>query len=115
MAKLAGFPGETFAAMQNIRETSLVRFDSLFTPDRQLWSLQNHRRFHALFVERFDEGEGTFLEKFRKQLEGARIRLRLAEALESKKALGEESADQKKASKPSSQKGGGGVFHHLPG
>jgi hypothetical protein len=46
----------------------------------------------------------------RKQLEGARIRLRLAEALESKKALGEESADQKKASKPSAQKGGGGVF-----
>src|SRR4051812_17559686 len=71
MAKLAGFPSETFAAMQNIRDTSLVRLDSLFTPDRQLWGLQNHRRFHALFVERFDEGEGTFLAKFRKQLEGA--------------------------------------------
>ncbi len=31
----------------------------------------NLQRFHALFVERFDEGEGTFLEKFRKQLEAA--------------------------------------------
>ena len=71
MAKLAGFPGETFAAMEHIRDTALVRFDSLFTPDRQLWGLQNQRRFHALFVERFDEGEGSFLEKFRKQLDGA--------------------------------------------
>src|SRR4051794_21871961 len=71
MARLAGFPEETYAAMRRIRETALVRFDSLFTPDRRLWGLQNLRRFHTLFVERFDEGEGTFLEKFRKQLEGA--------------------------------------------
>jgi hypothetical protein len=69
MARLTGFPEETFVALQNIRETALVRFDSLFTPERQLWSLQNLRRFHALFVERFDEGEGSFLEKFRKQLD----------------------------------------------
>jgi hypothetical protein len=33
--------------------------------------LQNLQRFHALFVERFDEGEGSFLEKFRRQLDGA--------------------------------------------
>lgn len=71
MARLAGFPEETFVAMQHLRETALVNFDSLFTPGRELWNLQNLRRFHALFVERFDEGEGSFLEKFRKQLEGA--------------------------------------------
>jgi 5-methylcytosine-specific restriction enzyme B len=71
MAQLAGFPSETFVAMQHIRDTALVSFHSLFTPERPLWSLQNHKRFHALFVERFDEGEGSFLEKFRKQLEGA--------------------------------------------
>ena len=71
MARLAGFPDETFVAMQNIRETALVRFDSLFTPGRKLWTLQNLRRFHVLFVERFDEGEGSFLEKFRNQLDGA--------------------------------------------
>jgi len=71
MARLAGFPEETFVAMQHISETALVRFDSLFTPGQKLWSLQNLRRFHVLFVERFDEGEGSFLEKFRKQLEGA--------------------------------------------
>lgn len=71
MARLAGFPEDTFAAMQHVRETALVRFDSLFTPARELWSAQNLRRFHALFVERFDDGEGSFLEKFRKQLEGA--------------------------------------------
>lgn len=71
MARLAGFPEETFVAMQHVRDTALVHFDSLFTPGRELWHLQNLRRFHALFVERFDEGEGSFLEKFRKQLEGA--------------------------------------------
>jgi 5-methylcytosine-specific restriction protein B len=71
MARLAGFPEETFTAMQRIRETALVHFDSLFTPDRKLWSLQHLRRFHALFVERFDLGEGSFLEKWRKQLEEA--------------------------------------------
>jgi 5-methylcytosine-specific restriction enzyme B len=71
MAKLAGFPSETFAAMERIRDTALIRFDSLFTDNRQLWGLQNQRRFHALFVERFDEGEGSFLQKFRKQLEDA--------------------------------------------
>lgn len=71
MARLAGFPDETFVAMQHVRDTALVHFDSLFTPGRELWRLQNLRRFHALFVERFDEGEGSFLEKFRKQLEGA--------------------------------------------
>jgi hypothetical protein len=68
MARLAGFPEETFAAMERIRETALVRFDSLFSPERTLWSLQNLRRFHAQFVEQFDVGEGTFLEKWRKQL-----------------------------------------------
>lgn len=71
MARLAEFPEETFVAMQHLRDTALVHFDSLFTPGRELWHLQNLRRFHALFVERFDEGEGSFLEKFRKQLEGA--------------------------------------------
>jgi 5-methylcytosine-specific restriction enzyme B len=71
MVRLVGFPDDTFFAMQRIRETSLVRFDSLFTPERKLWSLQNLRRLHALFVERFDVGEGSFLEKWRKQLEEA--------------------------------------------
>lgn len=71
MARLAGFPQETFVAMEHIRDATLVHFGSLFTPERQLLSLQNLQRFHAQFVERFDEGKGTFLEKFRKQLEAA--------------------------------------------
>lgn len=71
MARLKGFSEETFAAMNHIRDAALVRFDSLFAPGRKLWGLQNLRRFHALFVERFDEGEGSFLEKFHKQLEEA--------------------------------------------
>ncbi len=71
MARLTEIPEETYAAMQHIRETALVRFDSLLTPTRKLWSLENLSEFHALFVERFDKGEGTFLEKWEKQLEGA--------------------------------------------
>jgi hypothetical protein len=71
MARLSGVPEETFSAMQRIRETALVRFDSLFSPQRKLWTLENLRQFHELFVGRFDKGEGSFLEKWRKQLEGA--------------------------------------------
>ena len=47
MARLAGLPQETFVAMEHIRETALVRFDSLFTLERKLWSLHNLQRFHA--------------------------------------------------------------------
>ncbi len=71
MARLVDYPVETFTAMERIRETALARFDSLFTPGSTIWSLQSLKRFHTLFVERFDEGTGFFLEKFRKQLDGA--------------------------------------------
>jgi hypothetical protein len=46
-------------------------FDSLFSLERKLWTLENLRQFHALFVGRWDAGEGSFFEKLRKQLEGA--------------------------------------------
>ena len=71
MAILSEFPSETYYAMQRIHETALVRFDSLFSSDLKLWTLQNFQQFHAVFVERFHEGEGSFLEKWKKQLEGA--------------------------------------------
>jgi hypothetical protein len=71
MARLSGVPEATFTALQHIRETSLIRFDSLFTPSGSSGVPKNLRQFHALFVERFDEGEGSFLEKWQKQLAGA--------------------------------------------
>ena len=71
MARLSEFPESTFTALERIRETALMRFDSLFTPGLKLWTLENLRQFHFMFVGRFDEGEGSFLEKWRKQLEGA--------------------------------------------
>ena len=71
MAILSKVPEATFVALRHIRETALVQFDSLFTPGRKIWSLENLKRFHSLFVDRFDIGAGTFLEKWRKQLEGA--------------------------------------------
>ena len=71
MAKLEGVPATAFAALQRIRETVLVRYDSLFTPEKKLWTSDNLGQFHALFVDRFDMGEGSFLEKWRTQLDGA--------------------------------------------
>ena len=71
MARFAGLPEQTLSAMDRIRETALVRFDSLFSPERKLWTLDQLRQFHALFVGRWDTGEGSFFEKLRKQLEGA--------------------------------------------
>jgi len=41
MARLVGTPPETFVALEHIRETALIRFNSLFTPDQQLWSVHN--------------------------------------------------------------------------
>ncbi|MBN9537334.1 MAG: DUF3578 domain-containing protein [Alphaproteobacteria bacterium] len=72
MAKTLGVPDHTFVALAKIRQTGLVEFGSLFSPGRQLWDLVNLKQFHKLFVEGFDEGEGSFLGKFRKQLQGAR-------------------------------------------
>ena len=71
MARLQGAADETFVAMNNIRETALTSFDSLFTPEQDLWTLHNLQRFHVLFIQHFDEGPGSFLEKFRKQLQEA--------------------------------------------
>ncbi len=71
MARLEGFPQATLEALERIRDTTMVRFDSLFVPGRPIWTLPHLQRFRTLFVERFDEGEGQFLEKFRKQLDGA--------------------------------------------
>jgi hypothetical protein len=62
MARLSKVTDATYTALQHIRETCLIQYDSLFTPERKLWSLENFRQSHALFVERFDEGKGRFLE-----------------------------------------------------
>ena len=71
MARLLGAADETFVAMDRIRRTALENFDSLFTPERHIWTLQNLQSFHMRFVEKFDEGGGSFLEKFRNQLQEA--------------------------------------------
>lgn len=70
MARLTEYTDEAFDALRRIKETALITFSSLFTPERTLWQAQNLQRLHALFVERFDSGEGTFFDKFRKQLDG---------------------------------------------
>jgi 5-methylcytosine-specific restriction enzyme subunit McrC len=71
MAKPVEVPEAIFVALQHIRETALIRYDSLFAPERKLWILDILKKFHALFVERFDIGAGSFLEKLQTQMEGA--------------------------------------------
>ena len=71
MARLQGTTQEMFTATDHIRKTALESFDCLFTPERNLWTLQNLMRFHVLFVEGFDDGQGSFLEKLRNQLREA--------------------------------------------
>lgn len=40
-------------------------------PNGPIWTLQNLKKFHTLFVDGFDDGAGNFLEKYRKQLSEA--------------------------------------------
>jgi len=71
MAKLPGCPEECYDALSRIRETALVSFDSLFSPEREIWTARNLQQHHEFFVKRFDEGEGNFLSKYQHQLDGA--------------------------------------------
>ena len=71
MARLREIPETTFVAIDHIRRTALVEFDSLFTTGQPIWNRQNLREFHGLFVGRFETGKGRFLQKFKKQLDGA--------------------------------------------
>lgn len=71
MARLTGVPEATYAALDHIRTVALITFDSLFTPDRPIWTLANIERLHTLFVDGFDEGEGDFFGKLRVQLRAA--------------------------------------------
>src|SRR5262245_19529552 len=70
MARLTEYTDEAFDALRRIKETALITFSSLFTPERTLWQAHNLHRVHAPFGERFDSREGPFFDKFRKQLDG---------------------------------------------
>ncbi len=71
MARLKDLPDGTYEALAQMRDTALASFDSLFTPDRQLWTRANLEVFHHHFVGGLDDGDGTFLEKYRGQLSDA--------------------------------------------
>lgn len=71
MAKLTGCPPACYDALHRVRETALIDFGSLFTPDRKIWTSRNLQRHHEMVVQRFDEGEGNFLSKYQHQLDGA--------------------------------------------
>jgi len=69
MARLTGFPEESYATMARFRKVALETFDSLFTPGKRLWTLAQHQNFNRLFVEQPDERPVDFETKFRSQLE----------------------------------------------
>jgi len=70
MARLPEHGPAAFAALARIRDTALVKFDSLFEPSRAIWTERNLRDFHSRFVLHFERG-GDFFALFRDQLVGA--------------------------------------------
>ncbi len=71
MARLTEEPSAAFVALSHIRRTALEQFDSLFTPEKPIWSLKNLKRYHHLFVGNLDEGKDPFLVKYRRQFDSA--------------------------------------------
>jgi 5-methylcytosine-specific restriction enzyme B len=61
----------TYEAARRIVENGLRRDDSLFTPGRSIWSLQNLVELQARFVDRPDTSNDSFENKLRRQLAGA--------------------------------------------
>ena len=57
-------------AAETWKQRCLLEGGSLFS-DERLWTLENFRQLHTHFVERPDEGAGSFEEKLRGQLEPA--------------------------------------------
>ena len=74
MARVAG--GEAvYAAAEHWVDAALRRDDSLFTPGEPIWSLANLKDFHERFAGQPDDSKDTFLNKFERQLHGARSQI----------------------------------------
>ena len=70
MARVAG--GEpVYTAAERWVQAALGADGSLFTPERQIWSLDNLNDFHERFTGQPDDSKDTFLTKFKRQLHGA--------------------------------------------
>ena len=74
MARVAG--GEAvYAAAEHWVNAALRRDDSLFTPGEPIWSRANLVDFHGRFAGQPDDSKDTFLNKFERQLHGARSQI----------------------------------------
>ena len=72
MARTGGAQNDiTYQAAQRLVDNCLRRDDSLFTPGRAIWSRQNLAELQTRFVDRPDESNDSFENKFRRQLAGA--------------------------------------------
>ena len=59
---------KVYEAGQRWVDCALRKDDSLFTPGKPIWSSRWLGELHARFLDRPDEGEGTFYDKLRDQL-----------------------------------------------
>ena len=60
-----------YAAARQFVDAALVTSDSVFTPGDAIWTLENVREFHHLFVEAVDESKNSFNDKLLGQLNSA--------------------------------------------
>ena len=59
---------QIYKVAEDFRDGCLLGNGSLLFDGAEIWSLENLRRLHEAFVAKPDEGERTFLEKFKDQL-----------------------------------------------
>jgi 5-methylcytosine-specific restriction protein B len=74
MSTASNRPGATLVerAARQVLDAGLGRGDSAFTPGAKIWTPEAADELNRFYVERLDTGSGTFVEKLRTQLEGAR-------------------------------------------
>lgn len=73
MSRFTGQAGQYFYPIaEQFVDAAMRRDDSLFTPNRPIWTEPNLADIHRRFNQNFDTGQGlSFMEKFERQLAGA--------------------------------------------
>ena len=60
---------QIYEVAEDFRSKCLLGNGSLLFDEAEIWSLENLKRLHEAFVAKPDEGERTFLEKFKDQIQ----------------------------------------------
>ncbi len=62
---------KVYAAAERWVDCALKSDDSLFTPGETIWTREGLRELRERFLDRPDEGSGSFYEKLKAQLQGS--------------------------------------------